>query len=1104
MNPIPVPPPSRRQPRSQVDDLEARCLRLLEESGRLYEALACRSSADFRPVPIIASSQDTRLCTFFAEDGELPASLVGELAEHLSPRLERLHGNLRRRLTRARAEVPLARVRELDPVCMRVNAVRAGRTIVEKAGPRQQLVAVVRVERFDTVENRVLIATSRRIARDASAILQQAAGHERRKPRVRALRRLLRAAQAILERTELAAVTGPRPGDQPSNALLGDRDYRAVWRTHRLLLEQEERFAFEWRAVADVRRELALAAAWSVFADSSLPELPNSLLVLRDRDSGHRLQTLTPRTWIRVDEQQVEEYAVIPTRDGIDVVARRFGTSSEERRLEVDVRALGGEPGTGQDTVSEASPHRDGQQLLSELRPKILELVGALPEKPFARKPHHGVGFVGISGLDRQLRVASAHGVDVVDLTAALELEHGASRLVVFGASAAWGHGTVGPAGLHSLRAELGGQLLASKRPAGAKGVAVVVPDRADDVSLRVLRSHLGRAWFVWQPVAVALASADQLPATRHLRALVIALSDTVDDVTILTCDDPGSKEACWLRDTPLPVQPWSLEADVLHSVEHDADVLAAWIRATRDAETVWVRHPEGFRRKQLPAMREARLRALDTALAAGNAEGFDVVILAGDPAVEALVKRRTKRPVILLPEGASAVGARIFLERHAADLPTWKDRLPHLAIEVNENRMRAFVDIVPKNQWAKPGQVLTFDSATQLTLRAGAKAVDLRLSKDEQSVPYSLTLEGRPFPLAKPVEVRTHVRFEYGIEDIQGEFRPADPAPFHALAFRWSAGASPSSATDAAPPCIPAYREPGLLSTDSWQAILKALQGLTSAWTKLDQRTRTKAATQVLPDAQLQPELQRLVHALRTVRGSGPATITKQQRGDLEQHVARRLEWLLGIASSPARGDGRAPRLANRTRLLVLQARGQTRVRGANDKKLLTLLRDDKNVNEALLALGRIIDGKSDHALEQLMSTETRTNSLRRRFGEAVREALASHPALAPNMSADQALQLLDRLVGETEALDRSPNMRTNFAQLLLAIPQLCRARTTGALPLDVTAPYVLRLRQLRAMLPPEILKHAEGSDTRDEPLSMAVDALEGREVNLPIVEVA
>jgi hypothetical protein len=870
------------------------------------------------------------------------------------------------------------------------------------------------------------------------------------------------------------------------------------------MLEQEERFSSEWRALTDVRRELALAGAWSVFANSSFPELPNSLLVLRDREKGHRLQTLGPRTWIRIDEQQVDEYAVIPTHLGLDVVARRFGAICEEKRLQLDVTALGLQ-GEGQESGSAPDPHRHEPQLISALRTKVLEFIGSDPEKPHVRNPHPGVGFVGISGLDRQLRVASAHGVDVVDITAALELEHGTTRLAVFGASAVYGHGIVGPAGLHARRADLGGQLLASKRPTGAKGIAVVVPDRADDVSLRTLRSHLGRAWFVWHPVAVALAAADQLPRSRRLRAVVIALSDTVDDVTILDCEDAGSERACWLRDKPLPIQPWSLEESVLHSVESDRDVLAAWIRATRDAHTVWIRHAEGFRRERLPSMRDARLRALDTAFAAGEAAGFDVVIVAGgDLSVEELVRRRTKRPVISLSADASAEGARIFLERHHADLPTWKDRLPHLAIEVNENRMRAFVDIVPKNQWAKPGQVLTFDSATKLTLRAGANAVDLHLSKDEQSVPYSLRLEGRPFPLAKAVEVRTHVRFEYGIEDIQGEFRPAGPAAFQSLRFRWSAGTSPNHAPDAAPPCIPAYREPAPLASNNWQAIQDALQELAKAWSKVDQKTRTKAATQVLPDAQLQSELQRVVNALRAVRGSGPATITKQQREGLEQQVARRLEWLLDIASSPTKGDGRPPRLADRTLLLVLQARGHTHVRGTNDKKLLELLRNIKNVNEALLTLGRIIDGRSDHAFEQLMNTETRTDSLRRRFGEAVREALGSHPDLASAMSEDQALRLLDRLVVETEALDRSPNMRTNFAQLLLAIPQLCRARTTGALRFDVTASYVQRLRQLRSVLPPEILKHAEGSDARDEPLSMAVDALEGREVNLPIVEVA
>ena len=75
----------------------------------------------------------------------------------------------RRVLERYRGEAPIGRIEELDAVCIRDYARRPGRTAFEKAGGRQRLLAVLRRERRDTLENRVacwVMGSAAELARD--------------------------------------------------------------------------------------------------------------------------------------------------------------------------------------------------------------------------------------------------------------------------------------------------------------------------------------------------------------------------------------------------------------------------------------------------------------------------------------------------------------------------------------------------------------------------------------------------------------------------------------------------------------------------------------------------------------------------------------------------------------------------------------------------------------------------------------------------------------------------------------------------------------------------------------------------------------------------
>ncbi len=69
--------------------------------------------------------------------------------------LDAISRHPRRILQRYRDETPLSRIQELDSACIRDFARRPGITAVEKAGPRQRLLAVRRREQHDTLENLV-------------------------------------------------------------------------------------------------------------------------------------------------------------------------------------------------------------------------------------------------------------------------------------------------------------------------------------------------------------------------------------------------------------------------------------------------------------------------------------------------------------------------------------------------------------------------------------------------------------------------------------------------------------------------------------------------------------------------------------------------------------------------------------------------------------------------------------------------------------------------------------------------------------------------------------------------------------------------------------
>ncbi len=185
-----------------------------------------------------------------AEDEADPkmAEIVRQ-ARRMQPVLRDLEKRVRRVLRRHRELTPLDRVQEMDRASMVWLSRQPGRTISERAGASQRILAIVRRENFDTLENRVLRAYARLAADAARQWMREHpnAQSSARFSQVDAFRKSCRTLARTLG--ELGVAIAPA-GITPNYVLMQDRSYREVHECWlRLLLRRKtEDDLWAWQA----------------------------------------------------------------------------------------------------------------------------------------------------------------------------------------------------------------------------------------------------------------------------------------------------------------------------------------------------------------------------------------------------------------------------------------------------------------------------------------------------------------------------------------------------------------------------------------------------------------------------------------------------------------------------------------------------------------------------------------------------------------------------------------------------------------------------------------------------------------------------------------
>lgn len=202
--------------------------------GRLRDVAACSVSR--------LTARWRRIATVDAP----PMALVVKLARRLPPLLEAICGKPRRVLRRERVATPVAQIQEIDTACLRWISQQPGRTLVEKAGHKQQLQSVRRFEDANTLENRVVrdvlvrcIGAGRRYVLDN----QRFSGHER----LLLVRRFVAQCRRLLQDSPIGGVHPLTVVPQPNYVLQYDPNYHRIWTAYKHLLRRERQEDSLWR-----------------------------------------------------------------------------------------------------------------------------------------------------------------------------------------------------------------------------------------------------------------------------------------------------------------------------------------------------------------------------------------------------------------------------------------------------------------------------------------------------------------------------------------------------------------------------------------------------------------------------------------------------------------------------------------------------------------------------------------------------------------------------------------------------------------------------------------------------------------------------------------
>ena len=209
------------------------------------------------------------------KDTEPFRSIIVDIAEKMYFSLSEIVRSARRVLARERRLLHPGQINETDSACLQWFIRQPGRTMAEKAGQRQVIMAVVRHETLNLHENRVLKDFLERCRNAGKKYIGNAVAMNPAfgtSESVRKVQSLVTICNQLIKDPHFTDVVPPVPGTPPNYVLLNDIRYRRVWYWYQRLLkqEQEQDKIWDWqsRTWADIGR-LLMSVAIIVWLEQS-------------------------------------------------------------------------------------------------------------------------------------------------------------------------------------------------------------------------------------------------------------------------------------------------------------------------------------------------------------------------------------------------------------------------------------------------------------------------------------------------------------------------------------------------------------------------------------------------------------------------------------------------------------------------------------------------------------------------------------------------------------------------------------------------------------------------------------------------------------------
>ena len=170
-----------------------------------------------------------------------PEQLITIIAKRHYSDINALLGNLRKVLSRVRQKVAIGRIQQVDSHCLRWLVRQPGRTAAEKGGARQEILGIVRVENYNTLENRVLKDFLLRCIGLSTLYLRNYDKDEfHEHVNIMSVRRLRNLCFLGLDLSEFDAVQDLLEYPQPNYVLQQDRLYSQIWHMYSDILHQTD------------------------------------------------------------------------------------------------------------------------------------------------------------------------------------------------------------------------------------------------------------------------------------------------------------------------------------------------------------------------------------------------------------------------------------------------------------------------------------------------------------------------------------------------------------------------------------------------------------------------------------------------------------------------------------------------------------------------------------------------------------------------------------------------------------------------------------------------------------------------------------------------